>query len=91
MRDRRSGKIVSIASDAPLYGSLHVADYSAAKLGTRGPRRMAGDLLEAKLKEVPLGAMCEPEDIANAVGFLASDGARFATGQNLIVNGRVFN
>jgi acetoacetyl-CoA reductase/3-oxoacyl-[acyl-carrier protein] reductase len=118
MRDRRSGKIVNIASDAPLYGSPHTADYSAAKLGvvgftrtlarelgpfavnvnavspgitnTRGPRRMAGNLLAEKLKEVPLGSMCEPEDIANAVGFLASDAARFITGQNLVVNGRAF-
>ncbi len=59
---------------------------------TRAPQRMAGYLLAQKLEQVPMGKLVEPEDIANAIGFLASDGARFITGQNLVVNGgRVFN
>ena len=119
MRERRSGKIVSIASDSPLAGDPNIADYSAAKLGvvgftrslaremapfgvnvnavapgatnTRGPRRMAGDALARVVAQIPMGSMCEPEDIAHAVGFLASEQARFITGQVLVVNGgRVF-
>jgi len=36
-------------------------------------------------------SLCDPEDIAHAVAFLASDRARFITGQTLMVNGgRVF-
>jgi 3-oxoacyl-[acyl-carrier protein] reductase len=38
-------------------------------------------------KNVPLGKMGEPKDIGHAVAFLASDGARFITGQSLSVNG----
>jgi 3-oxoacyl-[acyl-carrier protein] reductase len=36
---------------------------------------------------IPLGRTAEPEDIADAVLFLASDRARYVTGQTLHVNG----
>jgi len=36
---------------------------------------------------VPMGHMGEPWDVAEAVAFLASDGAKFITGQKLSVNG----
>ncbi|QEE23363.1 SDR family oxidoreductase [Rhodanobacter glycinis] len=42
---------------------------------------------EAIIKGVPMGRMAEPEDIARAALFLASDDAGFVTGQNLAVNG----
>jgi 3-oxoacyl-[acyl-carrier protein] reductase len=42
---------------------------------------------EAYAKSVPMGHMGEHEDIAEAVAFLASDGAKFITGQKLSVNG----
>lgn len=34
-----------------------------------------------------MGRMAEPEDIARAALFLASDDSGFVTGQNLAVNG----
>ena len=37
----------------------------------------------------PLGLVGEPDDIANAVVYLASDAARFVTGQILRPNGGV--
>lgn len=45
------------------------------------------DVFEAYSKAVPLRHMGEPEDVANAVSFLASDEAKFITGQCLSVNG----
>ena len=36
---------------------------------------------------VPLGYLGEPRDIGEAVAFLASDGARYITGQAIVVDG----
>src|SRR5262249_60986709 len=52
--------------------------------------RHAHDPQEAKdayAALVPLQRMGVPEDVAEAVAFLASDGANFITGQKLSVNG----
>nr|WP_255706302.1 SDR family oxidoreductase [Microtetraspora sp. AC03309] len=38
---------------------------------------------------VPLGRVGAPADIAEAVAFLASDGASYITGDNLIVSGGI--
>jgi NAD(P)-dependent dehydrogenase (short-subunit alcohol dehydrogenase family) len=45
------------------------------------------ELKETWLEMTPMGRVGEPEDIANAVLYLASDEAKFATGTNLVVDG----
>ena len=42
---------------------------------------------EAASKKIPLGHAGEPEDVAEAVAFLASDSSRHMTGQTLHING----
>ena len=42
------------------------------------------------LAEIPLGVLGAAEDVAAAVGYLASDDARYITGQCLHVNGGMF-
>jgi len=42
---------------------------------------------EAAAKRIPIGHAGEPEDVAEAVAFLASDAAKHMTGQTLHVNG----
>jgi 3-oxoacyl-[acyl-carrier protein] reductase len=42
---------------------------------------------EAILSKIPLGFLGEPADIAHAVAFLASEAARYITGQVLVVDG----
>jgi 2-hydroxycyclohexanecarboxyl-CoA dehydrogenase len=44
-------------------------------------------IADALKRAVPFGRVGEPEDIANAVAFLASDDAAFITGQTLSVSG----
>ncbi|MGH8246332.1 MAG: 3-oxoacyl-ACP reductase FabG, partial [Gammaproteobacteria bacterium] len=48
---------------------------------------MPPETLEAALKMVPLARKAQPEEIAYAVAFLASDQAAFITGQVLAVDG----
>ena len=60
-----------------------------------GPTKtqMMGDTLadperfEATVKEIPMGRLVEPEDVAGAVVFLASDLASMVTGHVLLVDG----
>jgi acetoacetyl-CoA reductase/3-oxoacyl-[acyl-carrier protein] reductase len=54
---------------------------------TRAVVEVPEDVIKAGLKTTPLGMMCEPEDIACAVTFLASADARCIVGQSLLVNG----
>ena len=42
---------------------------------------------EETAKMIPMGSFGEPEDIAKAVAFLASEDARYITGQVLCVDG----
>ncbi|MBS3756688.1 MAG: SDR family oxidoreductase [Desulfobacterales bacterium] len=39
------------------------------------------------VKDIPMGRIAEPEDVARVVLFLASDGASFVTGQTILVDG----
>ena len=36
---------------------------------------------------IPLGRLCEPSDVTNAIAFLASDDAAFITGECLVLDG----
>ena len=54
---------------------------------TPGLQALGDDYLAEMAKAVPLGKLGEPEDIGEAVAFLASDGARYITGQSIVVDG----
>lgn len=51
------------------------------------PMIAAPGRLDALLARIPLGRAGEPEDLAGAVAFLASDAARYVTGHVLAVDG----
>ena len=48
---------------------------------------LPAEVQELAMKSIPLGSFGEPQDIAAAVGFLASPAARYITGQVLSVDG----
>lgn len=46
-----------------------------------------GDKIDARINRIALGRLGEPQDVANAVAFLASDNASYIAGQILGVDG----
>jgi 3-oxoacyl-[acyl-carrier protein] reductase len=48
---------------------------------------LSEELKQSAVKQIPLGRVGTPEDVAGAVAFLASDGASYITGHVLNVNG----
>ena len=48
---------------------------------------MQKGFIDGIIAQIPMGRIAEPEDIANAVAFFASDQSNFITGQTLLVNG----
>jgi NAD(P)-dependent dehydrogenase (short-subunit alcohol dehydrogenase family) len=54
---------------------------------TRAHDRLPPETIERIRTSVPLGFVAEPEDVAHAVSFLTSDGARYITGQTLLIDG----
>ncbi len=48
---------------------------------------LQSDVVAKMVEQIPLGHVGKPEDVANAVGFLASDEAAYITGQVLNVDG----
>jgi 3-oxoacyl-[acyl-carrier protein] reductase len=47
----------------------------------------SADQLERARSQTSFGRLGEPEDIADVVAFLASEDARWITGQTIVVNG----
>jgi NAD(P)-dependent dehydrogenase (short-subunit alcohol dehydrogenase family) len=90
------------ASKAGLLGLTRHAAYELAPDGIRvnaicpGPTATGfggaiptAEAKAARSRKIPLGRMCEPEDIADPILFLAGDAARMITGVALTVDGGV--
>ncbi len=52
--------------------------------------QLPAEVKENYLKQIPLGKFGKPQDVANAVLFLASDMASYITGETLHVNGGMY-
>jgi 3-oxoacyl-[acyl-carrier protein] reductase len=118
MIERKSGKIVNLASVNGISGQGGFADYSAAKAGiigftkalakevnsyginvnavapgvieTRVVEQIPKETMTEILEKLNLNRLGQPEDIANAVLYLASDDASYVTGHVLVVCGGGF-
>ena len=60
---------------------------NAVAPGAIHTRMIPDEVYDLELSAVPLGRLGRPEEIAETVAFLASDGAGFLTGQTISVNG----
>ena len=97
-----TGNAGQVNYSAAKAGLMGLARSSARELASRGitvncvapgfiDTDMTSDLPETvkekMLAEIPIGVFGQPNDIAGAVTYLASDAARYVTGQAIHVNG----
>lgn len=66
---------------------INVNNVAPGAIETPGASGGTEETKKATLATIPAGRMGQPEDIANAVVFLASDKADYITGQTLVVDG----
>lgn len=76
----------SIAKEAASRG-ITVNAVSPGYIESRMTEELSASQREALVQRIPLGATGTPEDVAEAVAFLASEKARYITGQVLSVDG----
>jgi 3-oxoacyl-[acyl-carrier protein] reductase len=67
--------------------SITVNAVSPGTIMTDGLRELGGDALDEITRIIPAGYIGEPEDIAYALLYFASDQARYVTGQALVLDG----
>jgi NAD(P)-dependent dehydrogenase (short-subunit alcohol dehydrogenase family) len=81
----------SLVRTLAIEGAPHGVRANSVRPGsTLTPRRAhlaEGELGELYRREIPLGRLGEPVDVARAVVFLASDLARHITGESLVIDG----
>ncbi len=85
----KAGLIGFTKSLAKEVGSRHITVNAIAPgfIPTALTNVLPQEAVDAAIANTPLGRLGEPEDIAHAVAFLASDKASFITGQVLSVDG----
>ena len=77
----------SIAEELAPHGIL-VNGVSPGAIATETAKSQSW--LAERIKSIPLGRAAEPEDIAEAILFLASARNRFVVGETMLVNGGMF-
>ena len=70
---------------APFQVNVNVVCPGAIR--TRAHDRLPKEVIDKVRSSVPMGYVAEPEDVAGVVAFLASDDARYITGQSILIDG----
>ena len=85
----KAGVVLLTKSVASQYGSRGIRCNAVAPglVLTPAVANVAPEKLELASRSYPMPRLCEPEDVANAVVFLASDEAAFVNGATLMVDG----
>jgi 3-oxoacyl-[acyl-carrier protein] reductase len=70
--------------------NIRVNAVSPGFIGTDMTAHLSDELRQKMVESIPLARLGSPEDVANAVVFLASDSAAYITGEVLKVNGGMY-
>ncbi len=66
---------------------VNVNAVAPGAIATRAHDRLPPEVIDRIKASTPMGYIARPEDVANAVTFLASEDSRFITGQSLLIDG----
>lgn len=69
---------------------VNVNAVAPGAIRTRAHDRLPAAVIDRVRRSVPMGYVAEPEDVAGVVAFLASDDARYVTGQTILIDGGRF-
>jgi len=69
------------------HHGITVNAIAPAQIDTRMTQTLPDEARQRRVERIPLGHFGEPDDVAKAALFLASDDARFVTGHTLAVDG----
>lgn len=81
-----NGFMKTIAIELAKY-NVTVNAVEPGNIMTEGLKKNSPKVIEERTKPIPLGRLGTPEEVAYAHLFLASDEARYITGQSIIVDG----
>lgn len=84
------GAVISLTKSASkelAYSKIRVNAIAPGLTDTKMIQNISKEILDSRINKIGFERMASPEDIADAVVFLASDKAKFITGQILGVDG----
>lgn len=81
-----NGFVKSLAREVASRG-ITVNSIAPGYIETDMTKELSPEIMELMLKNIPNGIIGKPEDVANAVSFLASDEASYIQGQVVAVDG----
>jgi 3-oxoacyl-[acyl-carrier protein] reductase len=67
--------------------NIRVNAVAPGMVGSERFKKVLQDKFQQKINDIPFGRLAEPEDIANAYLYLASDDSSYMTGQILGIDG----